>query len=77
LILTANRIRRRGKQKEPTLTLVSLRLPQYVVDHFKADPNYTQEIRRVLTEYVNNIEYSMLEENENEISKTELDDRLE
>ena len=69
--------RRRGKQKEPTLTLVSLRLPQYVVDHFKADPNYTQEIRRVLTEYVNNIEYSMLEENENEISKTELDDRLE
>ena len=77
MILTANRIRRRGKQKEPTLTLVSLRLPQYVVDHFKADPNYTQEIRRVLTEYVNNIEYSMLEENENEISKTELDDRLE
>ena len=68
MILTANRIRRRGKQKEPTLTLVSLRLPQYVVDHFKADPNYTQEIRRVLTEYVNNIEYSMLQENDDEVS---------
>jgi len=53
LISTAER-RRRGKQKEPTLTLVSLRLPQYVVDHFKADPNYTQEIRRVLTEHVDN-----------------------
>ena len=66
MILTANRIRRRGKQKEPTLVHVNVRLPQYVVDHFKADPNYTQEIRRVLTEYVDNIEYSMLEENEHE-----------
>ena len=67
MILTANRIRRRGKQKEPTLTLVSLRLPQYVVDHFKTDPNYTQEIRRVLTEYVDNkVGFRPLEENEHE-----------
>lgn len=64
MILTANRIRRRGKQKEPTLTLVSLRLPQYVVDHFKADPNYTQEIRRVLTEYVDNLDILGCEEND-------------
>jgi len=77
LILTANRIRRRGKQKEPTLVHVNVRLPQYVVDHFKADPNYTQEIRRVLTEYVERTAAVRCEENENEISKTELDDRLE
>ena len=31
---------------------VNVRLPQYVVDHFKAGPKYTQEMRRVLTEYV-------------------------
>ena len=52
MILTANRIRRRGKQKEPTLVHVNVRLPQYVVDHFKSHPSYTQEIRRVLTEHV-------------------------
>jgi hypothetical protein len=52
LILTANRIRRRGKQKEPTLVHVNVRLPQYVVDHFKSYPSYTQEMRRVLTEHV-------------------------
>lgn len=67
MILTANRIRRRGKQKEPTLVHVNVRLPQYVVDHFKADPNYTQEIRRVLTEYVDNkVGFRPLEENESD-----------
>jgi len=46
--------RRRGKQKEPTLVHLSLRLPREVVAHCKSKPNYTQEIRRVLSEYVNN-----------------------
>ena len=55
MILTANRIRRRGNQKEPTLVHVNVRLPQYVVDHFKSHPNYTQEIRRVLTRYVDKV----------------------
>ena len=69
MILTANRIRRRGKQKEPTLVHVNVRLPQYVVDHFKADPNYTQEIRRVLTEYVDNkVGIRPLEEDDDEVS---------
>ena len=54
MILTANRIRRRGKQKEPTLVHVNVRLPQYVVDHFKSFPRHTQEMRRVLTEHVDN-----------------------
>jgi uncharacterized protein (DUF4415 family) len=44
--------KRRGKQKAPTLVHVNMRLPQYVVDHFKSGPNYTREMRRVLTEYV-------------------------
>jgi len=66
LILTANRIRRRGKQKEPTLALVSLRLPKYVVDHFRLNSKHTQEMRRVLTEYVDNLEHSRLEEDESD-----------
>ena len=56
MILTANRIRRRGKQKEPTLVHINMRLPQYVVDHFKSLPSYTQEMRRVLTEHVDNLD---------------------
>jgi len=64
--LTANRIRRRGKQKEPTLVHVNVRLPQYVVDHFKSHPSYTQEIRRVLTEHVDNKVGIRPLENENE-----------
>jgi len=47
-----NEKRRRGKQKEPTLVHLSLRLPQEVVAYFKAQPNYTQEIRRVLSDHV-------------------------
>lgn len=44
----------RGKGVKPAMLHVNVRLPQYVVDHFKASPKYTQEMRRVLTEYVNN-----------------------
>ena len=62
MILTANRIRRRGKQKEPTLVHVNVRLPQYVVDHFKSFPRHTQEMRRVLTEHVDNLEHIGCEE---------------
>lgn len=47
-----NEKRRRGKQKEPTLVHLSLRLPQEVVAYFKTQPNYTQEIRRVLSDHV-------------------------
>lgn len=64
MILTANRIRRRGKQKEPTLVHVNVRLPQYVVDHFKSFPRHTQEMRRVLTEHVDNLDILGCEENE-------------
>ena len=66
MILTANRIRRRGKQKEPTLVHINVRLPQYVVDHFKSHSNYTQEIRRVLTEHVDKVGILPLEENDDE-----------
>ena len=64
--LTTEPTRQRGKQKEPTLVHVNVRLPQYVVDHFKSHPNYTQEIRRVLTRYVDKVRIPYLEENENE-----------
>ena len=66
MILTANSIRRRGKQKEPTLVHVNVRLPQYVVDHYKSLPSYTQEMRRVLTEHVDNLECSRLKENDDD-----------
>ena len=61
---TANNIRRRGKQKEPTLVHINMRLPQYVVDHFKSLPSYTQEMRRVLTEHVDKVGILPLEEND-------------
>jgi len=51
-----NEKRRRGKQKAPTLVHINLRLPHHVVAHFQTSPNYTKEIRRVLTEYVDNLE---------------------
>lgn len=44
----------RGKQKEPTLVHVNVRLPEYVVAHFKAHKNYTALMRTVLTQYVDN-----------------------
>ena len=56
--------RTRGKGVKPAMLHVNVRLPQYVVDHFKAGPKYTQEMRRVLTEYVDNEAASRpLEEN--------------
>ena len=44
----------RGKQKEPTLVHVNVRLPEYVVAHFKTHENYTSVMRTVLTQYVDN-----------------------
>jgi|TARA_Y100000034_G_C6841239_1_gene380652 hypothetical protein len=35
---------------------VNVRLPQYVVDHFKEYPGYTREIRRVLETHVKETE---------------------
>jgi len=46
--------RTRGKGVKPAMLHINVRLPQYVVDHFKDSPKYTQEMRRVLTEYVDN-----------------------
>ncbi len=58
--------KRRGKQKTPTLVHVNMRLPQYVVDHFRAGPKHTQEMRRVLTEHVDNLDILGCEENESD-----------
>lgn len=58
--------RRRGKQKSPTLVHVNVRLPQYVLAHFQAHPNYTQEIRRVLIDYVSNLEILGCEERDDD-----------
>lgn len=44
----------RGKQKEPTLVHVNVRLPEYVVSYFKTYENYTSVMRTVLTQYVDN-----------------------
>ena len=35
---------------------INVRLPQYVVDHFKRFPSYTKEIRSVLEMYVKEVE---------------------
>ena len=69
--LTTEPTRQRGKQKEPTLVHVNVRLPQYVVDHFKSHPNYTQEIRRVLTRYVDKVRNPYLEENEDDTTRSD------
>jgi hypothetical protein len=45
--------RYRGKGVKDAMLHVNVRLPQYVVDHFKESPSYTQEIRRVLETHVN------------------------
>jgi hypothetical protein len=44
--------RYRGKGVKDAMLHVNVRLPQYVVDHFKESPSYTQEIRRVLETHV-------------------------
>ena len=50
-----NTPKRRGKQLNPTLTHLTVRLPTEVVDYFKNVPqteSYTVAIRKVLTQYV-------------------------
>ena len=63
---TTEPIKQRGKQKEPTLVHINVRLPQYVVDHFKSYPNYTQKIRRVLTNHVDRVRLPYPEGDEND-----------
>ncbi len=41
--------RARGKGTKPALVHVNLRLPSWVVDYFKEQPNYTSAMREVLT----------------------------
>ena len=48
--------RYRGKGVKDAMLHVNVRLPQYVVDHFKESPSYTQEIRRVLETHVKETE---------------------
>ena len=38
--------------KKIPLVHINLRLPEYVVDHFKQFPSYTKEIREALEAYV-------------------------
>lgn len=40
--------RTRGKGTKPALLHVNLRLPSWVVDYFKEQPNYTSAMREVL-----------------------------
>ena len=48
--------RYRGKGVKPARVHINVRLPQYVVDHFKRFPSYTKEIRSVLEMYVKEVE---------------------
>ena len=48
--------RYRGKGVKPARVHINVRLPQYVVDHFKRFPSYTKEIRSVLEMYVKEAE---------------------
>ena len=41
-----------NKIKRPTLVHVSMRLPQDVVDHFAGAASLSEEVRKVLTAYV-------------------------
>ena len=38
--------------KKIPLVHINLRLPEYVVEHFKQFPSYTKEIREALEDYV-------------------------
>lgn len=44
--------RGRGKGLKPKLAHINIRLPIWVLEHFKQNPNYTKAIREVLTMYV-------------------------
>jgi hypothetical protein len=48
--------RYRGKGAKDAMLHINVRLPQYVVDHFKRFPSYTKEIRSVLEMYVKEVE---------------------
>ena len=48
--------RYRGKGAKDAMLHINVRLPQYVVDHFKRFPSYTKEIRSVLEMYVKEAE---------------------
>ena len=48
--------RYRGKGAKDAMLHINVRLPQYVVDHFKRFPSYTKEIRSVLETYVKEVE---------------------
>ena len=54
--MTLTTKRRRGKGVKPARVHINVRLPQYVVDHFKKFPNYTKEIRNVLETHVKEVE---------------------
>lgn len=41
--------RRRGKGVKPALVHVNVRLPSWVVEFYKEQPNYTKAMRDVLT----------------------------
>jgi hypothetical protein len=43
---------RKPRAKTGTLVHINLRLPPEVTDYFKTFPNYSEAIRKVLTEYV-------------------------
>lgn len=43
------RKRVRGKGTKPALVHVNLRLPQWVAEFYKGEPNYTKTMREVLT----------------------------
>ena len=42
----------RGKGVKPAMVLTNIRLPRPVVDYFKEFPNFSVEIRKVLTAHV-------------------------
>tara|TARA_R110002012_G_scaffold114437_2_gene261191 strand:- start:514 stop:726 length:213 start_codon:yes stop_codon:yes gene_type:complete len=42
--------------KKTPMVHVNMRLPDYVVDHFKQFPNFTKEMRRVLEEHTNEVQ---------------------
>ena len=44
--------RGRGKGIKPKLAHINIRLPQWVLDYYKQQPNYTKAIREVLTIHV-------------------------
>lgn len=44
--------RTRGKGVKPALVHVNLRVPAWVVEHYKQQPNYTGAMRDVLVQHV-------------------------